>query len=291
MTTLWRRAGRLVRGLRRQWCAAAPLDLGLADRVGFALAPYLHRLLPLARSRLLGIRPLVQGRRPWVPLPLDGTSYIVAEILLAGFYDHGPAHGPVRRVLDAGAHVGAATAYLAARYPEAAFACVEPLPANVARLRCTLAENHLRATIIEAALGATDGAGTLSVNHDGVGNTLGGAAEVPTGRLPVAVVSVPTLLERLGWPTIDVLKLDIEGGEAAVLAGGPAWLDRVGVIVGEAHHQYPLAVLEADLARRGFVVQVTRPRTASGTLMFAARRGAPVRAAAARSVARSAGGR
>ncbi len=43
------------------------------------------------------------------------------------------------------------------------------------------------------------------------------------------------MIETSGIETIDLLKMDIEGGEQALLTGDTAWLSSVNAIVAEFH--------------------------------------------------------
>ncbi|MGC4054291.1 MAG: FkbM family methyltransferase [Paludibaculum sp.] len=166
-----------------------------------------------------------------------------------------------RTILDAGANCGFATLWLASRFPDAQLCSVEPHPKLAASLRRALTSNSVRSTVVEAALTPSDGKatlfqGALSTAHSLLaGMPLGGS-----GTLEVDTVSMPSLLERLGWQQVDLLKLDIEGGEAAVLAGSPAWLQRVGGIVGEIHGAYTPQRLSADLKPAGFRVETRGSR-------------------------------
>ena len=55
-------------------------------------------------------------------------------------------------VLDLGANVGMAAAYLAALYPAAAFQCVEPDPRNHPLLERTIETNHIPAIVVSSAV-------------------------------------------------------------------------------------------------------------------------------------------
>lgn len=49
------------------------------------------------------------------------------------------------------------------------------------------------------------------------------------------MVSMATLLNTHGITTVDLLKMDIEGGEQALLDGDLAWLSQVRAIIAEFH--------------------------------------------------------
>jgi hypothetical protein len=51
----------------------------------------------------------------------------------------------------------------------------------------------------------------------------------------VPCVGVEELLEELGTDRLDLLKIDIEGGEVEVFDAARSWIDRVDVLVAELH--------------------------------------------------------
>jgi len=68
----------------------------------------------------------------------------------------------------------------------------------------------------------------------------------------VRTMSMDAVLGELGWDRLDLLKLDIEGGEVELFAGGCAWLDRTVAIVGETHGAGTADLLRSALAPAGF---------------------------------------
>jgi FkbM family methyltransferase len=97
----------------------------------------------------------------------------------------------------------------------------------------------------------------------GIGSGDGGDTDTGYLRLhgdgaPLPTVNVPDLLAEHGIARIGFLKVDIEGGEFALLRGGEAWLDRVDNIAMEAHrHEGDVAALVETLRRAGFAVAAT----------------------------------
>jgi hypothetical protein len=67
------------------------------------------------------------------------------------------------------------------------------------------------------------------------------------------MVDMATVLARLPESRIDVLKLDVEGGEEALLSGEVGWLDRVDMIVAELHpHAVDVTAVIARIEAAGF---------------------------------------
>jgi FkbM family methyltransferase len=133
-------------------------------------------------------------------------------------------------VVDLGANIGLASIWLAKTYGVSHLIVVEPDPSNANLVRKNFHNNDINATVIEAAIGSADGMAFFSENRE---SNLGTVA--PTGR-PVKMISMQTLLGHLNEDQmIDVLKLDIEGGEQDLLTGDLNWLRRVKAIIAEFH--------------------------------------------------------
>jgi FkbM family methyltransferase len=130
---------------------------------------------------------------------------------------------------DIGANVGFFT-LVGARLvgPRGAVWAFEPNPETIPVLRRNIALNGFRhVTVIESALGARVGRATL-VSDDPLTAHLGA-----TG-VPVDVTTLDAMLEQLRPP--DLVKIDVEGAEAEVLAGMRKTLDEFApVVICEVH--------------------------------------------------------
>lgn len=203
--------------------------------------------------------------------------------------------GPVRRVLDLGSNAGFSPLYFSLVLPGADVACVEPVSANVELIKENAAANRLQWTIRQGAVAAEPGEVTLyssgwwasSSTTREVAEARAAAEHRPERLLggteeTVRAVAVADLLDELGWDTVDVVKMDIEGAERDVLLDGDtAWLDRVGVLVLDIHAKYvPRDRIIARLADHGF-----RPAAESGahSAVFLSPRARDRRVAAQRS--------
>lgn len=115
------------------------------------------------------------------------------------------------RVADLGANVGLFGAWTLAHIPRARLLAFEPDPANAEVLRRTIAANAADWELVEACAGVEDG----SAAFVGGGYSLSRLA-APGEDAAAATVPVVDALERLR--DADVLKIDVEGGEWALLA-------------------------------------------------------------------------
>jgi FkbM family methyltransferase len=129
------------------------------------------------------------------------------------------------RVVDVGAHIGTFA------FAAAALGCevlaIEASPRNAALLRLGVRRNGFtRVHVVHAA--ATAGPGVVEFLPHGPWGTL----DNPTTRtspdaiqaLTIEPVTVPAMgvddvIDSLGWDRVDVVKLDVEGGEVGAIAG------------------------------------------------------------------------
>jgi FkbM family methyltransferase len=159
---------------------------------------------------------------------------VFGEVLIKRDYEVDIA--PPLTVLDLGGNIGFATLYFGRRWPDAKLAVVEPVPTNVAMLRENLALNNITATVFPAAVGVTDGSVTMELAELDCAHHIVAEGRVTgtRGGISVEALSIPTILQRLGWDRIGLLKVDIEGYEAELFRSQPDWLHRVDVVCLEA---------------------------------------------------------
>lgn len=142
-------------------------------------------------------------------------------------------------IVDAGAHVGAATHYFKRRYPDARVLAFEANPVTFALLQENIARNHLSDVhATQAALAPQSGeiAFYTTPTDDEPGAWGDSAIRQAWHEEETAVVRVPavTLSSLLSEP-VDLLKLDIEGMETAVLEEAAGSLRQVREVILEYH--------------------------------------------------------
>jgi FkbM family methyltransferase len=194
----------------------------------------LLRAYPPARAgRYAGvIAPVAGGMR----MRLDPRSYIEWEVLFAGYEPEvrellRRAVRPGDTAIDVGANAGAHTLALAAS--GARVVACEPNPGLRGRLRANVELNRLRSVAVRPyALTAEPGPVTLHVPSDPVHT--GGASLLPgvhehlrdAATVKVEGVTLDELVARERLEQVRLVKIDVEGMEAAVLAGGRRLLQR-----------------------------------------------------------------
>lgn len=152
-------------------------------------------------------------------------------------------------IIDAGANIGIATAYLASRYPSARIVALEIEPGNVAMLRHNM-RGYPNVSVVHAGLWSRNT--RLSVESPSGAEWAFQAREGSDTerRGDVPGLTVEDVMMQFGASQVDVLKIDIEGAEREVF--GPTaerWLDRVALIAVELHDAF-LPGCEAIVAGR-----------------------------------------
>ena len=169
-------------------------------------------------------------------------------------------------IIDAGAHIGAATHYFKQRYPRARVLALEANPATCELLRQNVSHNGLDdVRVLHAALAPEAGEIVFYTGAVDEASSSWGDSAI---RQPwhegetTAAVRVPAVtLSSLLTEPVDMLKLDIEGLETAVLAEAAPQLRRVRRIALEFHGtranpDNDVARLVTILESAGFTVDI-----------------------------------
>jgi FkbM family methyltransferase len=146
--------------------------------------------------------------------PIANDHDTAYEVFVNNFYrPDGIAPGDqMLNIVDLGANVGYATMYFAHLFPKSHLYCFEPHPTSFAELVANLRRNHLldRATLYKAA--ASNVMGSAFLTDDAVCSTI--VSSDGDRRFRVTQLD---LFECLRDVNVDILKVDIEGGEYAIL--------------------------------------------------------------------------
>jgi FkbM family methyltransferase len=154
------------------------------------------------------------------------------------------------RLVDLGANIGLTSLWFARRYGCASVIAVEPSADNARLTRLNLEQNQVRAEVIEAAVGPHDG----TAMFEDAGDSNLGHLNASGGGRQVTVISMETVLGKFpNGAEVDLVKMDIEGGEGPLLGENLGWLGRVRSIIAEFHPtliDYPALV--KTIEGRGF---------------------------------------
>ncbi|MBF0152143.1 MAG: FkbM family methyltransferase [Magnetococcales bacterium] len=163
--------------------------------------------------------------------------YILGEVFHHQFYTLPPSCAP-ETILDLGANIGLTMVYFSRVYPRARLAGVEPIPGNMSLLQKNIIDNQIVATIFQSAVAVEDGHVEMEIalrdyDHRILEETTPGRFTGQTLR--VESMTMDSILERLQWARIGLLKIDIEGYEKVLLKRNCAWLTRVDALCIECH--------------------------------------------------------
>lgn len=161
-----------------------------------------------------------------------GDLQSMVEVLMEEVYKCTfPVHP--RTILDLGANIGLTSLWMSQEFRPEVIMGVEPEPGNAKVASLNYQSNSLNGEVIKAAVGPSDGEAWFAVRNESNLGQLSKGGGPDTVRVPV--VGIHTLLDRFSGGRVDLVKMDIEGGEAPLLSGDGRWLQHVGSLMIEWH--------------------------------------------------------
>ena len=144
---------------------------------------------------------------------------------------------PAPRILDCGPNIGLATLYFKKRYPDARVSAYEADPAIAKALRGNMERNGLgEIDVVDAAVWTSDGSVEFLAQGADSGTIASFAGDLAGEHRTVTSVRLKRLLEQ---EPVDLLKLDIEGGEEDVLNDCSESIRNVRVLLLDIHEFEP----------------------------------------------------
>lgn len=162
-------------------------------------------------------------------------AWPVFEVFAFGEYGAGGISWPsVQSVIDCGAHVGSFALWVS-RWSNPSIVCVEPNPSVLPLLEANLQRIKDRVRILRVAVGGT--AGTRELHDQGFPAAASfERRSVRDETVTVEAITLDELVERSGFATVDLLKMDIEGAEfEAFRTARPQTLQRINAALIEWH--------------------------------------------------------
>jgi FkbM family methyltransferase len=156
------------------------------------------------------------------------------EILVTDEYEHVGDLGSPKFIIDGGANIGFASAFLLNRYPAARVVAVEPDAETIELCRRNLASFGDRVITVQGAIWNRSGGLFLEPSNQEWTATIRSARDGETASIQAS--TMPDLIALGGGLRVDLLKLDVEGSEREIF--GPEaneWLPSVENIVIELH--------------------------------------------------------
>jgi len=148
-----------------------------------------------------------------------------------------PVKQDAKTIIDGGANIGMTSIYLANKYPDAQIVSIEAGADNFEMLKQNVAAYKNITPIYGAIWGKET---NLKFVDTGRGNTLYQVHETDEVTADsVKAYTVNGIKTQMGWQTIDILKLDVEGAEMSIFATKPGeWLPVTKLIMVETHDRY-----------------------------------------------------
>lgn len=151
-------------------------------------------------------------------------------------------------IIDLGAHIGITSIYLSAKYPNAKIYAVEASAENFEVLKNNT-KSFKNIVCINAAAYFEDGFVNFSDNE------LSYNQKISETGVSTKAISIESLKNNFGIDKVDLMKIDIEGGEINLLSKENTWLSSVENIIIEIHHPYTSSDLSKDLKPFGFTIK------------------------------------
>ncbi|MGD0011312.1 MAG: FkbM family methyltransferase [Terriglobia bacterium] len=147
-------------------------------------------------------------------------------------------------IVDAGANIGTASIYFTLRYPAAKVIAIEPEASNFALLTRNV-QPYPAITAVHAALWNRDGEIAVSEPDPTTGafGKWGFVTHAGPG-VKVRAISMPTLKKEMQLPSVDLLKIDIEGAEKELFEACD-WIDGIRCLMIESHDRLKPGCSEA----------------------------------------------
>lgn len=171
--------------------------------------------------------------------------YVVYSCFYHREYDYLSLSDP-EIIIDAGANIGASSIFFARKYPNARIFAIEPETSNFELLKQNIQNYHNIIPIKAAIWGET---GTRTIQNRFTGHW-GFTVSETTNKTEligqeINCITIHSLMKEYGFTSIDLLKMDIEGGEKDVLENSQDWMDSVKIITVELHDKIHLGCEQA----------------------------------------------
>jgi FkbM family methyltransferase len=167
---------------------------------------------------------------------------------------------PVRTVFDIGANIGLFSLACVEQFGDEVrqIVAVEPSRKTFGRLQENIAKNRLQTRVspVNEAVAGAPGKATFRIGHAHYSHSLEAAKiQNPRATELVSVTTLDELKRRYAVESVDLLKIDVEGSELAVLEGAGEFLKIARTLFIEVHRGFcQRADVERALAPFGLVL-------------------------------------
>ncbi|HEX7845520.1 MAG TPA: FkbM family methyltransferase [Chitinophagaceae bacterium] len=165
----------------------------------------------------------------------------------------------VLNIVDAGANVGYSSVFFLNEFPKARIASIEPDEKNVVLLQRNLATfiDSQQARIFQNGLMSENGKNIVTSKDFRDGKDWSVRVEETEMETGLTSLSVAGIMQQVGWDSIDILKIDIEGAERFVFDAGADldYLRLVKTLAIEIHDEFGIReLIYSQLKKHGFII-------------------------------------
>lgn len=159
-------------------------------------------------------------------------------------FDKVPSNLDAKVILDVGANVGNVALAALRTYPASRVICFEPVEATRTILKSRLQSYGERAVVFKEALSNSTGTTEINITSFHGANSILAQSSMHSilnphvkeiGKEVISLVRLDDFAVEHDFPNVDILKIDVEGHELEVLAGGKEFISaKVDTIIIEA---------------------------------------------------------
>ena len=164
----------------------------------------------------------------------DGTTdgNILCQVMIENDHEI-PIDISPSLIIDAGGCVGFSAIWYSKKYPNATIISIEPEYENFQCLEINTKDNP-KIHCIHAGLSNKPGFLDIVDNKSGSWGFQTKKSDIAS-EASVRAITVDEILEEYGFDEVDLIKIDIEGGEEQLFSSDYGWLNKVDVMVIELH--------------------------------------------------------
>ncbi len=278
MSLLIQKPARLLQNLReiRALGADGPSRLRLAGNMLQANLKRVHHGWSSLANRVLGTAPVnvklhFAADMPFCYRPGTTDLLVLEQVFLDGEYQVEPiAPESIEYIVDLGSNIGVTAMFWAQRYPNAHMVLVEPDPDNFKLLQRNTAAFKDRCVLINAAVSDQRGETSFFRSDREYGHSIL-KGDDSVSEIEVKTLTVSDVLSEAGFPRVDLLKMDIEGGEQIVMPTIATWKHAPRYLIAELHPPYDFATFTEHCRSVGLRAMQTPSEGFRCNLPFAVR--------------------
>jgi len=258
MSLLIQKPARLLRHLReiRALGADGHSRRRLAGNMFQANLKRVHHGWSSLANRVLGTAPVQVRLRCGLDVPFfyrPGTTdlLVLEQVFLDREYQlDSISPESIRYIVDLGSNIGVTAMFWAQRYSEARIVLVEPDPDNFELLQRNTAAFGDRCTLLNVAVSDHRGKTSFFRSDREYGHSIL-RGDDSVSEIQVNTLTVSDILCEAGFPRVDLLKMDIEGGEKMVMPTINTWSSAPRYLIAELHAPYDFQAFTKDCLSAG----------------------------------------